>query len=685
MTETGSEEGIRTYPMPLLSNELKSWVSTIQAVAQRRGLDFFPIVFDVLDGDMIAEVASYRGLPDHFSHWKFGEEYSKLRKNFSYGLSKIYEMVINTNPSIAYLLEENKLIDQKMVMAHVCAHVDFFKNNAWYNHSDRNMLATSRAAGERIDRYREEYGDQTVDEFLTDCMKIENLIDARMPYMHKLREGSQGPEKVRKGEEIFRFRSDLRYLDEFLNPGEWIRAQKELLKNRQERASEIRKGLKFPAKPVRDILLFLLRFSPMEEWQRDILDILRQESYYFLPQGMTKIANEGWASYWHSELMVKRGLAPPAEIVDYALHNAGTLGSPGLNPYKLGLMMYLDIEYRWDTGRHGLPWEECGPYVDRKNQWDDFAVFNNIFFDTHGRVVEKWAEWCSFKKACEKGLCGFPKDLFSREKLVKWWYEYERCHETLKRLREEGRTNGRPELEQEIGRDIKWQEMLKAIKEAWSKGNLPKSSEPIPSVFFHLVHKCPEKIELGKGREKIFEVRRRINDHGMIHEFFTRELFDRLPFFSYKQGGGGVPLDHWGVDKADFEGVKKKLMFLIFNQGEPVIEITDARYGGPAERPHRGTGLYMVHRHEGADLRLDEMKDVLRVLFRMWQHPVYLETVVTEGERRSSVPGWVLHQMGMETSAEKKMKKGDVSLFFTTDGETISEKYVREVEFPAPY
>jgi hypothetical protein len=82
---------------------------------------------------------------------------------------------------------------------------------------------------------------------------------------------------------------------------------------------------------------------------------------------------------------------------------------------------------------------------------------------------------------------------------------------------------------------------------------------------------------------------------------------------------------------------------------------------------------------------LDEMKDVLRVVFRMWQHPVYLETVVTEGERRSSVPAWILHQMGMETQEEKKTRRGDVSLFFTVDGETISEKYIREVEFPAPY
>lgn len=672
--------------MPLFSKELKNWQTIIQAVAQRRGLDFFPIIFDVLDWDTIAEVASYHGLPDHFSHWKYGEEYVKMRKSFSYGLSKIYEMVINTKPAIAYLLEENKLVDQKLVMAHVCAHVDFFKNNAWFKRSDRNMLATSRAAAERIDAYRKQHGEQAVDDFLTDCMKIENLIDSRVPYANKSGTKGQIAGKIAKrGEELFRFRSDLPYLDEFLNPRDWIRAQREAMKNRQQRASEIRKGLKFPAKPVRDILLFLLRFAPMEEWQRDILDIFRQESYYFLPQRMTKIANEGWAAYWHSELMVKGALAPPEEIVDYAQHNAGTLGSPGLNPYKLGLMIFMDIEYRWDTGRHGLAFEECSPSMDRRKQWDDFVVFKNIFEETGGAVAERWSEWCSFKNACENGLAGFPKDLYSRKKIVKWWCEYQQCEENYERLKRELGSNTRPELERDIARDLRWLESLLSLKKAWKNGNLPRVSEPIPEVFFTLARKHPGKIELGKGREKIFEVRRRINDHALIHEFYTLHLFDRMPFFSYKQGGGGVPLDHWGIDKADFESIKKKLMFQLFNQGEPVIEIVDAHYGGPAERPHRGRGLYLKHRHEGADLRLDEMKDVLRVLFRMWQHPVYLETVVTEGERRSSVPPWVLHQMGMETQEEKKTRRGDVSLFFTTDGETISEKYIKEVEFPASY
>ena len=184
--------------MPLITHELRSWQARIEAIARRQGLDFFRIVFDVVDWDGMAEVASYQGFPDHYSHWKFGESYTNMRKSFTYGLSKIYEMVINANPALAYLLEENKLIDQKLVMAHVCAHVDFFKNNAWFEPTDRTMLASSRGASERIEKYRKKYGEKSVDDFITDCMKIDNLIDSRMPYMEAYREKRGRDEEERK-------------------------------------------------------------------------------------------------------------------------------------------------------------------------------------------------------------------------------------------------------------------------------------------------------------------------------------------------------------------------------------------------------------------------------------------------------------------------------------------------------
>ena len=239
--------------MAVITHKLKRWQARIESVARRQGLDFFPIVFDVVDWGGMAEVASYHGFPDHFAHWKFGEAYSNMRKGFTYGLSKIYELVVNTNPALAYLLEENKLVDQKLVMAHVCAHVDFFKNNAWFKFSDRNMLANSRGAAERIERYRTQYGERPVDDFITDCMKVDNLVDSRMPYAGENKErrayDEDAKRDAKKGAQPFRFKSDLPYLEDFINPPDWVATQTERDQAREERMKEARKGLRFPAKP----------------------------------------------------------------------------------------------------------------------------------------------------------------------------------------------------------------------------------------------------------------------------------------------------------------------------------------------------------------------------------------------------------------------------------------------------
>src|SRR5690606_1729993 len=126
----------------------------------------------------------------------------------------------------------------------------------------------------------------------------------------------------------------------------------------------------FPAQPTRDIMLFLLEHAPLRNWERDVLGMIREEAYYFAPQGRTKIMNEGWASYWHSRLMTER-LLTPSELIDYADHHSGTMAtSPGrLNPYKLGIELWRDIEERWDKGRHGPDWDACDDYEARK-RWD---------------------------------------------------------------------------------------------------------------------------------------------------------------------------------------------------------------------------------------------------------------------------------------------------------------------------
>jgi stage V sporulation protein R len=125
-----------------------------------------------------------------------------------------------------------------------------------------------------------------------------------------------------------------------------------------------------PERPERDVLQFLLEYAPLEPWEHDVLSIIRDEAYYFAPQGQTKIMNEGWATYWHSTIMTQRAL-DASEIIDYADHHSGTLATqPGqLNPYKLGVELWRDIEDRWNKGRFGKEYDECDSFVERKH-WD---------------------------------------------------------------------------------------------------------------------------------------------------------------------------------------------------------------------------------------------------------------------------------------------------------------------------
>src|SRR6201991_945335 len=124
---------------PLPAN-LAAIQERIEGFARDYGLDFYPTIFELIDADQLNAVAAYGGFPNRYPHWRFGMEYEQLSKGYEYGLSKIYEMVINNNPSYAYLLESNMDADQKLVMAHVYGHVDFFKNNFSFQHTNRKMM-----------------------------------------------------------------------------------------------------------------------------------------------------------------------------------------------------------------------------------------------------------------------------------------------------------------------------------------------------------------------------------------------------------------------------------------------------------------------------------------------------------------------------------------------------------------
>lgn len=348
--------------MGALTSELEAARKIILKEAEGFGLDLYDTIFEMINYDQMNQFAAYGGFPVRYPHWKFGMEYEKLSKSYEYGLSKIYEMVINNNPCYAYLMEGNRIVDQKLVMAHVYGHCDFFKNNKWFSPTNRKMMDTVANHATRIRRYIDRYGVEEVESFVDACFSIENLIDRYSPYK-TTQVGAPVAEKQDQQSSLFH--SGKEFLDEYIN-----NSHRQDMKSQGE--GEDKMG-PFPKEPEKDVLLFLMSHAPLKNWQQDVLSIIRAEAYYFAPQGMTKIMNEGWASYWHSRIMTEKILRD-SEVIDYADACAGTLAmSPtSFNPYKVGIEIFRDLHERYDKGQFGREWNECKD-VEAKRHWDNKA------------------------------------------------------------------------------------------------------------------------------------------------------------------------------------------------------------------------------------------------------------------------------------------------------------------------
>src|SRR5258708_2210143 len=247
--------------------ELLAAKKQIREQARTYGLDFFPVIFEMCDCEQMNQIAAYGGFPQRYPHWRFGSEYEGLRKRHFYGLGRIYEMVINNDPCYAYLQESNQLVDQKLVIAHVYGHADFFKNNLWFSQTNRKMMDEMANHGTHVRKHIEKHGQDVVGKWLDVCLSGE-------------------------------------------------------------------------------------------------------PSYYYAPQAMTKVMNEGWASFWHSTLMTKH-FVEATEIIDYADHHSGTVHMPpgNFNPYKIGIELFRDIEDRWNKGKFGKEYEEA-QNLGEKKRWD---------------------------------------------------------------------------------------------------------------------------------------------------------------------------------------------------------------------------------------------------------------------------------------------------------------------------
>ncbi|HFK1684891.1 stage V sporulation protein SpoVR [Bacillus sp. SRB1LM] len=308
-------------------------IAEITEIATGFGLDFYPMRYEICPAEIIYTFGAY-GMPTRFSHWSFGKQFFRMKLQYDLGLSKIYELVINSDPCYAFLLDTNSLIQNKLIVAHVLAHCDFFKNNIRFSNTKRDMVESMSATAERVKAYEHKYGKAEVETFLDAVLAIQEHIDPSL-MRPKLAWSIDDLEEEVEKKKASQY-DDLWNLDD---------------RNKKRERSNIRKKKKIPPQPEKDLLLFIEEYSrELEDWQRDILTMMREEMLYFWPQLETKIMNEGWASYWHQRILREMDLTSD-EAIEFAKLNAGVVqpSKTSINPYYLGIKMFEDIEERYNN------------------------------------------------------------------------------------------------------------------------------------------------------------------------------------------------------------------------------------------------------------------------------------------------------------------------------------------------
>jgi stage V sporulation protein R len=301
---------------------------------------------------------AYR-LPVNFSHWSFGRDYEIERTKHEAGFGAPYEVVFNSDPARAYLMDTNPFPIQVLVMAHVYGHSDFMKNNRHFQLTRRDMITSASEAAGRFRRYEEDYGLEAVEKVIDAGMAIQWNIDPDEA-THPASE-----EDVR--ERLYGWAKEVPAGGAFndLLPSKRI--------SREEKR-ELRK--RTPPEPTVDLLGYIIEHSqgPLDEWQKDVLSTIRTQAAYFMPYRRTKIMNEGWATYWHEKIMQRLFADNFLSTEDHGYYNVYNARVKAhhprmINPYLLGSAIVADIEERWNKGRFGQDYEECRD-AESKKSWD---------------------------------------------------------------------------------------------------------------------------------------------------------------------------------------------------------------------------------------------------------------------------------------------------------------------------
>jgi len=309
--------------------ELMEWNEKIEEIARAEGLDYYEQEFEICSYEDMIGYETYVGMPSHYSHWSYGKHYERTKTLHRYNLTGLpYEMVINSDPCIAYLMKDNTLLLQILTIAHVYGHNDFFKNNRLFRVGTRarDTIEMFKNHANRIREYIQDPG--------IGYAKVEKILNAAHALKFQISRtiGEKRLTEQDKRKAVF---------ERFTKP----KSDHPLLEPRNKQPEPMPDLKKIPIEPDEDILLFIMNYGRLTDWERDILHIVRDETMYFLPQMETKIMNEGWASFWHYTILNKLELPQGLQIEFLKRHNQVIRPHLGqLNPYYIGFKIFEDLK-----------------------------------------------------------------------------------------------------------------------------------------------------------------------------------------------------------------------------------------------------------------------------------------------------------------------------------------------------
>jgi stage V sporulation protein R len=577
-------------------------------LAEKLGLDPFEVNYWIVDYDEMNELIAYGGFQRRYPHWRWGMSYDRQRKQRQFLGGKAFEIVNNDDPSNAFLQESNELADQKAVITHVEAHADFFRNNEWFR-----MFSESPDAAAMLERHADviaEYMDdpeisrEAVEEWIDHVLCLEDNVDQHRPFSAAL-DPEDDPAVTADIEER---------LDD-LDLSEEVRDEV-FDESFLDSMTGDENGAAFPAEPELDVLAFLAahgkaydeaseRASEYEEWQREILELLRKEAYYFAPQKMTKVMNEGWASYHESRMMADENFAGDDEFVSYADHMAQVLGSPGLNPYKLGFELWQYVENRRNRRAviehllrvEGVTWRNFGDSVDLDRVLE-YLEPDPVVSDPVGNLESLTPDDPRIDaETLERVRNGEDVDVERYPwKLLTYRGMAERHYSLVK-----------PEHRGFLGR-ITQSELERIARYLFETDR------------YGSVEAALDDVDRAAGWDRMFEVRESHNDVTFLDEFLTEEFVEANEYFTYE-------FTHTTGDfratSTAAEDVKKKLMLQFTNFGKPTIAVHDGNFRNRNE-------LLLAHHYNGVQLDLQQAKQTLERVFELWGRPVALKTIRKE-------------------------------------------------------